>query len=47
MAITSLRALHQEGEIHRDVRFANKLFNREAGRVMMIDFERTSLAGPP
>jgi hypothetical protein len=23
------------------------LFNREAGRVMMIDFERASLAKPP
>ncbi|KAF5966010.1 hypothetical protein FCOIX_12685 [Fusarium coicis] len=43
IAITSLQAIHQEGVIHRDVRCANMLFNREVNRVMMIDFERASL----
>ncbi|RBA17495.1 hypothetical protein FPRO05_11210 [Fusarium proliferatum] len=47
MAITSLRAMHQAGVIHRDVRFPNMLFNREVNRVMMIDFERASLVEPP
>ncbi|KAH7231142.1 hypothetical protein BKA59DRAFT_550030 [Fusarium tricinctum] len=47
MAITSLRAIHQEGVIHRDVLFANMLFNWELKRVMMIDFERASLVKPP
>jgi serine/threonine protein kinase len=47
MAITSLRAIHQEGVIHRDILFANMLFNWELKRVMMIDFERASLVKPP
>jgi hypothetical protein len=47
MAITSLRAMHQKGVIHRDVLFANMLFNWELKRVMMIDFERASLAELP
>ncbi|KAH7215408.1 hypothetical protein DER44DRAFT_655423, partial [Fusarium oxysporum] len=47
MAVTSLRAMHQEGVIHRDVRLENMLFNREVNRVMMIDFEKASLVEPP
>lgn len=47
IAITSLRAMHQEGVIHRDVRLENMLFNREVNRVMMIDFEKASLVEPP
>ncbi|KAL7938208.1 hypothetical protein V8C35DRAFT_291220 [Trichoderma chlorosporum] len=47
MAITALRAMHQEGVIHRDVRFANMLFNQEDKRVVLIDFERASLIKPP
>ncbi|CZR37681.1 uncharacterized protein FPRO_07128 [Fusarium proliferatum ET1] len=47
MLITSLRAMYQEGVIHRDVRLENMLFNREVNRVMMIDFERASLLEPP
>ncbi|KAH7143376.1 hypothetical protein DER46DRAFT_630875 [Fusarium sp. MPI-SDFR-AT-0072] len=47
MAITSLQAMHQEGVIHRDVRFANMLFNREVNRVIIIDFKRASLIEPP
>ncbi|KAM5350885.1 hypothetical protein ACJZ2D_017145 [Fusarium nematophilum] len=47
MAIRSLRAMHQEGVVHKDVRLANMLFNREINGVMMIDFERASLLKPP
>ncbi|KAF4467396.1 hypothetical protein FALBO_5729, partial [Fusarium albosuccineum] len=47
MAIQSLRAIHQEGVIHKDVRLANMLVNREINGVMMIDFERASLLEPP
>lgn len=47
MAITSLRAMHQEGVVHTDVRLENMLFNREVNGVMIIDFERASLAEPP
>ncbi|KAF3351634.1 hypothetical protein VDGD_05194 [Verticillium dahliae] len=46
-AIQSLRALHREGVIHKDVRLANMLFNPETNRVMFIDFERALLLKPP
>ncbi|KJZ70180.1 hypothetical protein HIM_10440 [Hirsutella minnesotensis 3608] len=42
-ALSSLRAIHQEGVVHRDVRSANMLFNEEVNGVMMIDFERACL----
>ncbi|WKT54427.1 hypothetical protein QSH57_005011 [Fusarium oxysporum f. sp. vasinfectum] len=46
-AIRSLRAMHREGVIHKDVRLANMLFNPETNRVMVIDFERALLLKPP
>jgi hypothetical protein len=46
-AIRSLRAMHREGVIHKDVRLANMLFNPETNRVMMIDFERALLLKQP
>ncbi|KPM36116.1 hypothetical protein AK830_g10442 [Neonectria ditissima] len=46
-AVRSLRAMHQEGVIHKDVRIANMLFNAETDGVMMIDFERATLLKPP
>ncbi|KID66885.1 Protein kinase-like domain protein, partial [Metarhizium majus ARSEF 297] len=46
-AMTALRAIHQEGVVHKDVLFSNMLFNREVKRVMMIDFERAVLVKPP
>ncbi|PGG98191.1 hypothetical protein AJ80_09569 [Polytolypa hystricis UAMH7299] len=46
-AVQSLRAIHQEGVVHKDVRVANMLFNPETNGVMMIDFERASLLTPP
>ncbi|KAK2675190.1 hypothetical protein RAB80_002234 [Fusarium oxysporum f. sp. vasinfectum] len=46
-AIRSLRAMHREGVIHKDVRLANMLFNPETNRVMVIDFERAMLLKPP
>ena len=42
-ALASLRAIHKEGVVHRDVRSANMLVNRETNGVMMIDFERARL----
>ena len=46
-AMRSLRAMHQQGVIHKDVRRANMLFNAEINGVMMIDFERALLLEPP
>jgi hypothetical protein len=46
-AIRSLRAMHREGVIHKDVRLANMLFNPETNRVMVIDYERALLLNPP
>jgi serine/threonine protein kinase len=46
-AIRSLRAMHREGVIHKDVRLANMLFNLETSGVMVIDFERALLLNPP
>ncbi|EWZ27917.1 hypothetical protein FOZG_18382 [Fusarium oxysporum Fo47] len=46
-AIRSLRAMHREGVVHKDVRLANILFNPETSGVMVIDFERALLLNPP
>ncbi|KAH8654678.1 hypothetical protein BGZ61DRAFT_373450 [Ilyonectria robusta] len=46
-AVRSLRAMHQEGVVHKDVRVANMLFNPETNGVIIIDFERASLLRPP
>ncbi|KJZ68998.1 hypothetical protein HIM_11614 [Hirsutella minnesotensis 3608] len=43
----SLRAMHQNGVIHRDVRAQNILLCQETNGVMMIDFERAVLLEPP
>ncbi|OAQ59515.1 protein kinase-like domain [Purpureocillium lilacinum] len=42
----SLRAIHQHGVIHRDVRAPNVLLCEETGRAMIIDFERAELGEP-
>ncbi|KAM4061387.1 kinase [Hirsutella rhossiliensis] len=42
-ALASLRAIHEEGVVHKDVRSANMLVNKETDGVMMIDFERAML----
>ncbi|KAI1474487.1 hypothetical protein F4774DRAFT_422364 [Daldinia eschscholtzii] len=47
MAIMSLRAIHDHGVIHEDVRSPNLLFNQEVKKVVVIDFERSSLLEPP
>lgn len=46
-AVRSLRAIHQQGVVHKDVREANMLFSPEANGVMIIDFERALLLKPP
>ncbi|TWU71093.1 hypothetical protein ED733_002868 [Metarhizium rileyi] len=43
----SLRAIHDRGVIHKDVRAPNILFCRETNGVMIIDFERAVLLDPP
>ncbi|OAA38314.1 Protein kinase-like domain protein [Metarhizium rileyi] len=43
----SLRAIHDRGVIHKDVRAPNILFCRETNGVMIIDFERAVLLEPP
>ncbi|KAK1973496.1 hypothetical protein LZ30DRAFT_484883 [Colletotrichum cereale] len=45
-AMRSLRAMHHQGVVHKDVRTANMLFNAEINGVMMIDFERALLLEP-
>ncbi|KAG8407729.1 hypothetical protein J3459_018400 [Metarhizium acridum] len=47
MAIQSMKAIHQEGVVHKDARRENMLFNPETRRVMIIDFERSRLLSPP
>ncbi|KAH9225551.1 hypothetical protein K456DRAFT_1766872 [Colletotrichum gloeosporioides 23] len=47
MAMRSLRAIHYQGVVHRDMREENMLFNEEVGGVMIIDFERAQLLTPP
>jgi hypothetical protein len=46
MAVRSLRAVHQEGVVHKDVRAPNMLFCPETNGVMIIDFERSLLLTP-
>ncbi|KAM0426309.1 hypothetical protein ACHAPT_008349 [Fusarium lateritium] len=46
-ALQAVRAMHQWGVIHKDVRLANMLFNSETNGVMMVDFERASLLELP
>lgn len=46
-ALRSLRSMHQRGVVHRDVRGVNMLYNPETNRVMIIDFERSTLGHPP
>ncbi|KAI1122562.1 hypothetical protein F5Y10DRAFT_71307 [Nemania abortiva] len=43
----ALRAVHNEGVIHEDVRRPNILRNPETGGVMLIDFERASILERP
>jgi serine/threonine protein kinase len=45
--VRSVRALHMMGVVHKDVRKENALWNRETGRVMMVDFERAALIDLP
>ena len=45
--LQSLRAMHRQGVVHKDVRRNNMLFNPETNRVMIIDFERSLLEHPP
>ncbi|KAK1973590.1 hypothetical protein LZ30DRAFT_641632 [Colletotrichum cereale] len=47
MAMRSLRAIHYQGVVHKDVRKENMLFNEEVNGIMMIDFERARLLTPP
>jgi len=42
-----LRAVHQQGVVHEDVRRPNILRNPETGDVMLIDFERALLLDRP
>lgn len=45
--IQSVRALHMHGVAHTDVRGVNVLWDEEAERAMMIDFEQAVLAERP
>lgn len=45
--VRSVRSLHAMGVAHMDVWKPNALWSREAGRVMVIDFERAVLMDPP
>lgn len=46
-AVRSLRAIHQLGVLHKDIRRPNMLFNAEINGVLIIDFERALLLEPP
>ena len=43
----ALRAVHQLGVVHADVRAANVLQNPMTDQMMLIDFERALLMDPP
>lgn len=46
-ALRSLRAVHEAGVVHRDVRLPNMLLNAEVGGVVLIDFERATIVQEP
>ncbi|KAI1163274.1 hypothetical protein F5B18DRAFT_620336 [Nemania serpens] len=43
MAVEAMRAIHQQGVVHKDARYENILFNPQTERIMLIDFERSQL----
>ncbi|KAI1190640.1 hypothetical protein F5B17DRAFT_385965 [Nemania serpens] len=43
----ALRAVHQQGVVHGNIRRPNILQNHETGDIMLIDFERASLLDDP
>ncbi|PHH80143.1 hypothetical protein CDD80_2681 [Ophiocordyceps camponoti-rufipedis] len=43
----SLRAIHELGVVHKDVRLKNMVVKDESSDVMVIDFERAALLEPP
>lgn len=43
MAVKAMRAIHQQGVVHKDARYENILFNPQTKRIMLIDFERSEL----
>ncbi|KAG6182100.1 hypothetical protein E4U36_003558, partial [Claviceps purpurea] len=43
----ALKAVHNEGVLHCDVRWENVLFNPETKGIMVIDFERAELLDGP
>ncbi|KAG6241891.1 hypothetical protein E4U24_005881 [Claviceps purpurea] len=45
--IRALKAVHNEGVLHRDVRWANILYNPHTNGIMLIDFERAELFNEP
>lgn len=45
--VRSVHAIHQAGVLHRDVSTSNALWSHEVRRVMLIDFERSAILGPP
>ncbi|TGJ78137.1 hypothetical protein E0Z10_g10626 [Xylaria hypoxylon] len=47
MAVETMRAIHQQGVVHKDARYENILFNPQTGGVMLIDFERSQLLDTP
>ncbi|KAF1949768.1 hypothetical protein CC80DRAFT_456892, partial [Byssothecium circinans] len=42
----SARAIHNLGVLHKDLEPRNILWNEEAGRVIVIDFERAEVVKP-
>ncbi|KAG6105423.1 hypothetical protein E4U13_007881 [Claviceps humidiphila] len=45
--IEALDAVHEEGVLHCDVRWANILYNPDTDGIMLIDFERAELFNAP
>ncbi|KAG6127719.1 hypothetical protein E4U38_006102 [Claviceps purpurea] len=45
--IRAINAVHNEGVLHRDVRWANILYNPHTNGIMLIDFERAELFNEP
>ncbi|ATY58281.1 kinase-like domain [Cordyceps militaris] len=46
-AVQAMKAVHQQGVVHRDAKKEDMLFNPHTQRIMVIDFDRAHVVKPP
>lgn len=44
--VQAIRAVHDAGVLHRDMRRSNFLWNQDMKQMVLIDFERSEVVGP-